>query len=78
MCTDYPGGLFKKIPFEPHGKMDLVQAASAAGLPWLLSFGHKSEALPFHHQALNEIGVVDLTDRESGLDVREERRRRAS
>ena len=47
MCTDYPGGLFKKTPFETHGKMDLAQAASAAGLPWLLGFGHKSEALPF-------------------------------
>ena len=78
MCTDYPGGLFKKIPFEPHGKMDLVQAASAAGLPRPLGFGHKSEALPFDLQALNEIGVVDLTDWGSGLDVREERWRRAS
>ena len=78
MCTDYPGGLFKKIPFETHGKMDLAQAASAAGLPWPLGFGPKSEALPFHLQALNEICVVDLTDGESGLDVREERWRRAS
>ena len=50
--------------------MDLVQAASAAGLPWLLGFGHKSEALPFDLQALNEICVVDLTDGESGLDER--------
>lgn len=78
LFTDYPGGLVKKIPFETHGKVDLVQAATAAGLPWLLGFGHKSEALPFHLQAMNEVGVVDLTDWESGIDALEERWRRAS
>lgn len=78
MFTDYPGGVFKKIPFETHGKVDLIQAASAAGLPWLMGFGHRSQAMPFHLQALNEVGVVDLTDWESGIDAREERWRRAS
>lgn len=78
LFTDYPGGVFKKIPFETHGKVDLVQAASAAGLPWLMGFGHKSEALPFHLQALNEVGVVDLTDWESGSEAREECWRAAS
>lgn len=78
LFTDYPGGVIKKIPFETHGKVDLVQAASAAGLPWLMGFGHKSEALPFHLQALNEVGVVDLTDWESASESRHERWRRAS
>ncbi|HEY1731641.1 MAG TPA: hypothetical protein VGG15_07820 [Terriglobales bacterium] len=78
LFTDYPGGVVKAIPFETHGKIDLVQAASAAALPWLMGFGHKPQALPFHLQALNEVGVVDLTDWESGADAREERWRKAS
>lgn len=78
LFTDYPGGIVKAIPFETHGKVDLVQAATATLLPWLLGFGHKPQAAAFHLQAMNEIGVVDLTDWESGIDEREERWRRAS
>jgi hypothetical protein len=60
LFTDYPGEVVKSIPFETHRKIDLLHA-SAVGLPWLLGFGHEPEALAFHLQAPNEVGVVDLT-----------------
>jgi hypothetical protein len=62
LFTDYPGGLIRKIPFETHGKIDLVQASSAAGLPLILGFANDSEALPFKLQVGNELLVVSLTD----------------
>jgi hypothetical protein len=64
MLTDYPGGL-KKISFRNHGKGDILQALTAAGLPHLLGFGTDSAALPFHMQALNEAMVIGITDFDS-------------
>jgi hypothetical protein len=81
VCTDYPGGLFRVIPFETHGKIDLLQAATAAGLPLLLGFAHEGEALPFELQCGNELMVVSLTDWESEGSAAQrewERWRRAS
>src|SRR3954463_316754 len=54
MFTDYPGALDRRIPFETHGKIDMMQASMAAGLPTLLGFGSDAAALPFRMQALNE------------------------
>ncbi len=61
MLTDYPGGL-KKISFRDHGKGDILQALTAAGLPSLLGFGNEAAALPFRLQALNEAMVIGITD----------------
>ena len=66
LFTDYPGGVKRVIPFETHGKIDLVQAATAAGLPLLLGFVNDPEALFFEGQCGNELMVVSLTDWESG------------
>ena len=65
MFTDYPGAIARKIPFETHGKIDMMQAGMAAGLPLLLGFGSDAAAIPFHMQALNEAVVVKATDWES-------------
>ena len=65
MFTDYPGALRRRIPFETHGKIDEVQAMTAAGLPLLMGFSASPEAVPFQLQALNEIAVVSTTDWES-------------
>ncbi len=62
MFTDYPGALDRRIPFETHGKVDLMQASMAAGLPTLLGFGDELASLPFRMQAMNEIAVVMATD----------------
>jgi hypothetical protein len=64
MLTDYPGGL-KKISFRNHGKGDIMQALTAAGLPSVLGFGNTSAALPFRIQALNEAMVIAATDFDS-------------
>ncbi|MGZ5228154.1 MAG: hypothetical protein ACXWCS_28695 [Burkholderiales bacterium] len=64
MLTDYPGGL-KKISFRDHGKGDIMQALTAAGLPAVLGFGDEAAALPFRLQALNEALVIGVTDFDS-------------
>jgi hypothetical protein len=64
MLTDYPGGL-KKISFRDHGKGDIMQALTAAGLPNVLGFGSEAASLPFRLQALNEAMVISATDFDS-------------
>ncbi len=61
MLTDYPGGL-KKISFRNHGKGDILQALTAAGIPNVLGFSNEAAAVPFRLQALNESIVVCATD----------------
>ena len=70
LITDYPGGAVPLISFDRgHRTGDIIQAAMAAGMPTLLGFGDKKQALPFRLQALNEVAVVGLTDWE-GQKVR--------
>ncbi len=64
MLTDYPGGL-KKLSFRTHGKGDIMQALTAAGIPDVLGFGGEAAALPFRLQALNEAMVIAATDFDS-------------
>lgn len=63
--TDYDGDGRKPVSFETHGKVDLVQAGTASGLPVLLGFGGDAASMPFQAQALNEIVVVSATDWEA-------------
>lgn len=62
MLTDYPGGIWRKISFRTHGKLDVAQAALAGLGPLLFGFGNAPEARAFHVQALSEVGVVTMTD----------------
>lgn len=78
MFTDYPGALARKIPFETHGKIDMMQAGMAAGLPLLLGFASDSAALPFKLQAGNEAVVIMATDWEGREGEGIERLREAS
>ncbi len=71
MLTDYPGGL-KKISFHTHGKGDIMQMMTAATLPAILGFAGSSAAIPFMGQALNEFGVISVTD----FDAQQRRGRR--
>ncbi|HLH09907.1 MAG TPA: hypothetical protein VKW78_21890 [Terriglobales bacterium] len=68
MLTDYPGGL-KKISFRTHGKGDIVQMMTAAGLPILLGFADSSVAIPLFLQAMDEFVVISATD----FDARQKR-----
>jgi hypothetical protein len=78
MFTDYPGALVRKIPFETHGKIDMMQAGMAAGLPLLLGFGTDAAAIPFKMQAIDEVIVVMTTDWEGREGESVERLREAS
>ena len=62
LFTDYSGSAKKAIPFETHGKLDVVQMAMAATMPTLLGFGDSKAAAFFRGQALNEAMVISLTD----------------
>ncbi len=77
MFTDYPGALSRRIPFETHGKIDMMQAAMAAGLPMVLGFGAEAAALPFRMQAANEGFVVMATNWQGDEAEAEESLRRA-
>jgi hypothetical protein len=64
MLTDYTGGL-KRISFRNHGKGDIMQMLTAAGIPNVLGFSNEAAALPFRLQALNEAIVIAATDFDS-------------
>jgi hypothetical protein len=64
MLTDYPGGL-KKLSFRDHGKGDILQMITAAGIPNLLGFSNEAAAFPFRLQALNEAALIAATDFDS-------------
>lgn len=79
MFTDYPGALRKLISFETHGKVDLLQASMAGGLPFLLGFAHEAAAVPFQLQVGNELAVVLTTDWEApAVEQRQKREKLAS
>ena len=62
LFTDYPGGVWRKIPFPMHGNLDVVQAAVAGIGPAVMGFANDSEARAFYGQAVSEIGVIAATD----------------
>ena len=62
LCTDYPGGLWRRISFPMHGALDVVQASVAGLGPVLMGFGGDPEAKPFYGQAVSEVGVIAATD----------------
>ena len=73
--TNYEGGVNPVFSFKGHGEMDLLQAGTAAFLPFLLGFGSDAAAIPFHLQAASELAVVNMTDWErentEGIEVEE-------
>ena len=62
LCTDYPGGLWRKISFPTHGALDVVQAGLAGLGPVLMGFAGDEEARAFYGQAVSEVGVIAATD----------------
>ena len=62
MFTNYPGGIRKVISFHTHRSIDLGQMALAAAMPFAMGFADEPEAKLFFGQAINEAGVIALTD----------------
>lgn len=75
--TNYPGGLWKVMSFETHGKIDAGLAGMTTALPNLMYFSDDPEARFFHVQGIAETAVTALTDFTSGsqrdYQVRHER-----
>lgn len=62
LMTDYDDTGSKPISFPMHGTMDAVQAATAALAPMLHGFANEPEAMFFYGQAVQEVGVIAMTD----------------
>lgn len=62
LCTDYPLGVIKQLPFEAHGRMDAAFAASSMALPSILHFEGTPASAIFKGNSLAEAAVVGLTD----------------
>lgn len=67
MYTDYDGDGVKPINFKLHGTLDAVQATTAALGPVLHGFADEPEAKYFWGQAVNEVGVISMTDWDAGM-----------
>ena len=75
--TDCPGGVWKKISFETHGKVDPGVAALVASLPNLMGFSDEREAKLFEGIGIGLAGVRNLTAFEEGSSNAETRGRAA-
>jgi hypothetical protein len=62
MLTDYPGGLWRVLPFRGHRIGDIAQAGLAGFGPALFGFAGDPEATFFYGQAASEVGVIAATD----------------
>jgi len=75
MMTDFPGGLWKVIPFETHGKIDVGLAAGLEAIPTLLAFGDDPRAWFFRSQGLSIAAVTGMTKFNAGPRRSESRKR---
>jgi len=75
--TDCPGGVWKKISFETHGKIDPGVSALVASLPNLLGFSDERESKLFQGMGIGLAAVTSLTKFEEGSTNKETRRRAA-
>jgi hypothetical protein len=75
--TDCPGGVWKKISFETHGKVDTGVSALVASLPNLLGFSDERESKLFQGMGIGLAAVRSLTNFDEGSSNEETRRRAA-
>src|SRR5205814_3889582 len=59
--TDMPGGVWKKISFETHGRIDPGLSALAASIPEMLAFKNEREAKLFQGMGIAMAVVGGLT-----------------
>jgi len=60
--TDYPGGIWRLLSFQTHGKLDAGLAALTATMPRLMGFGDDSDSKFFTMQSLLETAVTAMSD----------------
>jgi len=64
--TDCPGGVWKKISFETHCKIDPGVAGLVASMPSLLSFSDEKESKLFQAMGVGLAAARSLTNPEEG------------
>lgn len=75
--TDCPGGVWKKISFETHGKVDPGVAGLVASLPNLMGFTDKAESHLFQSMGIALAAVGSMTQYDEGSSNAETRRKAA-
>ena len=75
--TDCPGGIWKQISFETHGKIDPGVSALVASMPSLLNFSDEEESKLFQAMGIGLAAVRSLTKFEEGSSNFETRRNAA-
>jgi hypothetical protein len=62
MLTDYPGGVWRKMSYRTHGKIDAGLVGATGSMPNLMGFADENEARFFKVQAIAEAAVTAMTD----------------
>ena len=62
LLTDYPGGVWKVMSYETHGKIDAGLAGATGSMPRLMGFEDEGEARFFQIEAIAEAAVTAMTD----------------
>ena len=65
VLTDYPGGVWRVMSYQNHGRIDAGLAGITATMPNLMQFADEREARFFQMQALAETAVTAMTDFEA-------------
>jgi hypothetical protein len=65
MTTDYPGGIWPRISFPTHGKIDAGFAGVIGSMPNLMRFDEHRSSWFFRTHAMTMAAVTGLTDFES-------------
>ena len=70
--TDYPGGIWKVMSFQTHGKLDAGLAGLTASMPRLMGFDDQPESNFFTMQSMLETAVTAATDFDYYFDYYED------
>jgi hypothetical protein len=62
LLTNYPGGVFKIITFQNHGRIDMGLGALTAALPGMMGLDSDAEGRFFQGMAVAETAVTAMTD----------------
>ncbi len=62
LVTDYPGGVFKIMSFQNHGRIDMGMGALTASLPEMMGFSDDNQGRFFQMMAVSETAVTAMTD----------------
>lgn len=73
LLTDCPGGVWKKVSFETHGKIDPVVSGLVATMPNLLGFSDEQESKLFQSMGIGLAAVRSLTAFDEGSSNTETR-----